>query len=132
MKTWHETRYGSSGLTSSDTRFTTGGNSFFLSLIFGSAIRPFAGIRATARSEEHTSELQSRPHLVCRLLLEKTKIVAAVFFFDHREINTAGCPVIPLRQLCVLAPPLLREAGALPFAIVLHKNVAQLQLHLAT
>src|SRR5690554_7672233 len=28
----------------------------------------------TARSEEHTSELQSRPHLVCRLLLEKKKI----------------------------------------------------------
>src|SRR5690625_5835556 len=27
----------------------------------------------TARSEEHTSELQSRGHLVCRLLLEKTK-----------------------------------------------------------
>src|SRR3989442_7286769 len=26
---------------------------------------------ARARSEEHTSELQSRPHLVCRLLLEK-------------------------------------------------------------
>src|SRR5690554_7655571 len=25
----------------------------------------------TSRSEEHTSELQSRPHLVCRLLLEK-------------------------------------------------------------
>src|SRR3989442_7192322 len=29
------------------------------------------------RSEEHTSELQSRPHLVCRLLLEKNK--ASVF-----------------------------------------------------
>src|SRR2546422_5988290 len=28
----------------------------------------------TARSEEHTSELQSRLHLVCRLLLEKKKI----------------------------------------------------------
>src|SRR3989442_11986526 len=27
------------------------------------------------RSEEHTSELQSRPHLVCRLLLEKKKNV---------------------------------------------------------
>src|SRR5436305_6792637 len=26
---------------------------------------------ARLRSEEHTSELQSRPHLVCRLLLEK-------------------------------------------------------------
>src|SRR5215813_9157599 len=28
---------------------------------------------AVSRSEEHTSELQSRPHLVCRLLLEKKK-----------------------------------------------------------
>src|SRR5690554_6977105 len=28
---------------------------------------------STMRSEEHTSELQSRPHLVCRLLLEKKK-----------------------------------------------------------
>src|SRR6266498_5120249 len=30
---------------------------------------PVIGV-AKARSEEHTSELQSRPHLVCRLLLE--------------------------------------------------------------
>src|SRR5437870_10738030 len=30
-------------------------------------------MRATPRSEEHTSELQSRGHLVCRLLLEKKK-----------------------------------------------------------
>src|SRR5690606_41771365 len=29
--------------------------------------------RSTARSEEHTSELQSRENLVCRLLLEKKK-----------------------------------------------------------
>src|SRR6266498_2915047 len=28
-------------------------------------------LTAPVRSEEHTSELQSRPHLVCRLLLEK-------------------------------------------------------------
>src|SRR2546429_3568656 len=34
----------------------------------GSAVRRRAG-----RSEEHTSELQSRLHLVCRLLLEKKK-----------------------------------------------------------
>src|SRR3989442_5118030 len=32
------------------------------------AARPHAD---ESRSEEHTSELQSRPHLVCRLLLEK-------------------------------------------------------------
>src|SRR5205809_7592837 len=35
---------------------------------------PRAGQRGVApRSEEHTSELQSRLHLVCRLLLEKKK-----------------------------------------------------------
>src|SRR2546422_1251356 len=33
------------------------------------AVRPFR----EPRSEEHTSELQSRLHLVCRLLLEKKK-----------------------------------------------------------
>src|SRR2546429_513123 len=31
------------------------------------------GLEAEFRSEEHTSELQSRLHLVCRLLLEKKK-----------------------------------------------------------
>src|SRR5690606_41064332 len=30
-------------------------------------------VQATCRSEEHTSELQSRENLVCRLLLEKKK-----------------------------------------------------------
>src|SRR6266699_5028979 len=33
------------------------------------------------RSEEHTSELQSRPHLVCRLLLAKKKATASVRSF---------------------------------------------------
>src|SRR3989442_11727001 len=32
-----------------------------------------AALPGELRSEEHTSELQSRPHLVCRLLLEKKK-----------------------------------------------------------
>src|SRR5690606_41825460 len=36
------------------------------------AVRPVARLQA-ARSEEHTSELQSRENLVCRLLLEKKK-----------------------------------------------------------
>src|SRR5690554_7753165 len=35
---------------------------------FARAERSPSGVK---RSEEHTSELQSRPHLVCRLLLEK-------------------------------------------------------------
>src|SRR3989442_6213683 len=37
-------------------------------LAFQTEKEPFS-----VRSEEHTSELQSRPHLVCRLLLEKKK-----------------------------------------------------------
>src|SRR5437870_13559533 len=39
------------------------------------AVREFQRIEAESvrRSEEHTSELQSRGHLVCRLLLEKKK-----------------------------------------------------------
>src|SRR5439155_20002079 len=37
------------------------------------AVPVAASGRARARSEEHTSELQSRGHLVCRLLLEKKK-----------------------------------------------------------
>src|SRR5690554_2909640 len=35
--------------------------------------RQLARLEKMKRSEEHTSELQSRPHLVCRLLLEKKK-----------------------------------------------------------
>src|SRR3989442_5615796 len=38
--------------------------------VVGSAAASFQ-IYPRDRSEEHTSELQSRPHLVCRLLLEK-------------------------------------------------------------
>src|SRR5256884_2621041 len=38
---------------------------------FGARIRPNTGETVVSRSEEHTSELQSRLHLVCRLLLEK-------------------------------------------------------------
>src|SRR5207253_6611284 len=50
----------------------------FRSTAAGASRRPRRGgttgrARADARSEEHTSELQSRGHLVCRLLLEKKK-----------------------------------------------------------
>src|SRR5436305_6757313 len=40
------------------------------------------------RSEEHTSELQSRPHLVCRLLLEKKKSSATA----HLAGNLTAVP----------------------------------------
>src|SRR3989442_7710637 len=38
------------------------------------------GMKEKSRSEEHTSELQSRPHLVCRLLLEKKKSTSTTLY----------------------------------------------------
>src|SRR2546422_1595633 len=38
---------------------------------------------AAGRSEEHTSELQSRLHLVCRLLLEKKKKNEVLYRGEH-------------------------------------------------
>src|SRR5690348_18007854 len=45
-----------------------------------------ARARLAARSEEHTSELQSPVHLVCRLLLEKKK---QLFSLIINQINTS-------------------------------------------
>src|SRR5258708_11855777 len=38
--------------------------------------------RELPRSEEHTSELQSPDHLVCRLLLEKKKLVSVTWMYS--------------------------------------------------
>src|SRR3712207_8201107 len=45
------------------------------------------------RSEEHTSELQSRQYLVCRLLLEKKKKNLKLFtsYYDTRHYATSIC-----------------------------------------
>src|SRR3712207_7202930 len=40
--------------------------------------RTIASLRSYVRSEEHTSELQSRQYLVCRLLLEKKKKITSL------------------------------------------------------
>src|SRR6478752_10060252 len=40
---------------------------------------------ATPRSEEHTSELQSRLHLVCRLLLEQKKTSIPSLLTDNKK-----------------------------------------------
>src|SRR3989442_4694490 len=50
------------------------------------------------RSEEHTSELQSRPHLVCRLLLEKKKQHAGCVADDHYRFPHYRTP--PKRGSC--------------------------------
>src|SRR3712207_8761782 len=52
----------------------------FVRVVFGSATvlwtPPPSSGRLVGRSEEHTSELQSRQYTVCRLLLEKKRITA--------------------------------------------------------
>src|SRR3712207_8525210 len=45
--------------------------------LLGGEVRP-APRGTTVRSEEHTSELQSRQYLVCRLLLEKKKSLSLI------------------------------------------------------
>src|SRR5438874_7590648 len=51
---------------------------------------------ACGRSEEHTSELQSRRDLVCRLLLEKKKITA-VYFLSFLSIRDASSSYLRTR-----------------------------------
>src|SRR2546429_4242942 len=47
------------------------------------------GLQELMRSEEHTSELQSRLHLVCRLLLEKKKKTADNTLHEINTISTS-------------------------------------------
>src|SRR3712207_8593884 len=54
--------------------------------------RGAGGQRRLVRSEEHTSELQSRQYLVCRLLLEKKK---------QRLLSVRYTQCWPLRNRCV-------------------------------
>src|SRR3712207_8869522 len=49
------------------------------SAVSTSTIHSTIGLPRARRSEEHTSELQSRQYLVCRLLLEKKKII---YYYD--------------------------------------------------
>src|SRR2546429_4202209 len=53
-------------------------------------------VRLVSRSEEHTSELQSRLHLVCRLLLEQKKMLISVLLAGSAspDSGTGGAPRI--------------------------------------
>src|SRR5438552_13216426 len=50
------------------------------------------GMDLDGRSEEHTSELQSPDHLVCRLLLEKKKTNATTTHSPQQNKNTPQTP----------------------------------------
>src|SRR3712207_7747544 len=64
-----------------------------LALAAREAEAALADHRVVARSEEHTSELQSRQYLVCRLLLEKKKKTTNILDLPMRltyKINNGG------------------------------------------
>src|SRR5205814_2779534 len=84
------------------------------------AVLRVAGVEAQGRSEEHTSELQSLRHLVCRLLLEKKKekskfdapqdhpelldyVAAHPFAQLERLYGTLLCRALALRSLPLIA-----------------------------
>src|SRR3712207_7980136 len=48
-------------------------------------VEPIVLKERETRSEEHTSELQSRQYLVCRLLLEKKKTTNSAFMWDKQQ-----------------------------------------------
>src|SRR3712207_7204465 len=52
----------------------------------------YAARPAVVRSEEHTSELQSRQYLVCRLLLEKKNIPQRIVFSLYPLLRTLFSP----------------------------------------
>src|SRR2546429_2657185 len=72
---------GESGLASRNARRRSAGRTFSHGLCRARHGQPEPRRAHFPRSEEHTSELQSRLHLVCRLLLEKKK----------KKINITRC-----------------------------------------
>src|SRR5438876_4677266 len=71
----------------------------------GGAVRGAPQPQSGPRSEEHTSELQSPVHLVCRLLLEKKKS-------RSRRVSSAGRTCLPGNHRGTCAPQSATRRGA--------------------
>src|SRR5436305_3657365 len=85
-------------------------------------VSPFGWV--TTRSEDHTSELQSRPHLVCRLLLEK-KQSASRPFEKGLQIEQRKPALLVLSEA-----PHERELDLAPMPLTTrHLLVCKLRLH---
>src|SRR5690554_7591771 len=71
------------------------------------------------RSEEHTSELQSRPHLVCRLLLEKKKKKPNNSEESNNVTNNDAPPVSSAHHTGYLRT---RDAPSLPVDYIMRRT----------
>src|SRR2546422_3420920 len=89
------------------------------------------GLSSGHRSEEHTSELQSRLHLVCRLLLEKKK--------PQQYVHSPSNPVLPLygtvvadffSELCMPRAPARVNYGSLVWLLLGSAPHVRVMLHL--
>src|SRR3712207_8416853 len=69
-------RVASVGLTAQTSTYLAYERGYFRELGLNVELVPMAGTAEIVRSGEHTSELQLRQYLVCRLLLEKKKKIA--------------------------------------------------------
>src|SRR2546429_1157827 len=72
--------------------------------------KPPAQCATVSRSEEHTSELQSRLHLVCRLLLEKKKTINIPRLMRVKRDNSVARsdpPTLPTDEIAASATSVL-------------------------
>src|SRR5258708_27083920 len=67
-------------------------SAFDFGLLSYCQLKPF-NLEFSTRSEEHTSELQSPDHLVCRLLLEKKNTREPVFHHETRHLPQRSRPL---------------------------------------
>src|SRR6266508_6322051 len=60
--------------------------------------QPFDQVSHEDRSEEHTSELQSRGHIVCRLLLEKKKNIRIRYAYRYSIEHALANEIAPVEE----------------------------------
>src|SRR5256886_6818875 len=83
-------------------------------------------LRASHRSEEHTSELQSQSNLVCRLLLEKKKKTALTYRLPKKHYSLANDIPSKHQTMNLLYQPSILT---LPQTDVMHSPPAVLSSH---
>src|SRR5689334_24671228 len=87
-------------------------------------------LRCTTRSEEHTSELQSQFHLVCRLLLEKKKNHTPPVVRPPQHANVS-VPHLPRASPAVHDLLVLQSPLSSPCATPLARHALSVALHLS-
>src|SRR2546429_2242650 len=88
--------------------------------------------RALGRSEEHTSELQSRLHLVCRLLLEKKKTLL-IYLSSRRNSHT--CLPVHATSACTHVSTVTTphcSSGHKPDKNFIHPDDCRRSIHMCT